>query len=753
MCPTNAKCRTPDGQSVGDRHRQTGRGRRPRVTRLSEIVCAPLRGSAIRLLATVVAFTWLPCPAAMADEPAGEADEQVRAALAEQVRPIAARLIDLDLKVRQEAARELGRLGPASASAVADLLTAMREPAMQPPVSEALARIGPAALPRLVAALDDADPFYRVAALRAIWEITDPGRSGSAGRDDGRPVRVPDQPALFGKLAVQLGKDRPDQLRLASAEVIARLVARPDAELGPSASMVVKALVESLAEPAKGTQAADARALAAIGRPALPALLTALNDKRMPARMGAAEALGLMGPRTGQPAPVAANELERAVPILIAWLDHEQWRLRLAAAQALGAMGPAAKPAVPKLVQIAWFTNRPKVEAGDDPESAGPFWAWQAAERALIRLGPVSAAAAPVLVEVLKDRGSERRVAAVETLAAIGPASAPAAPKLLELVRDPTWPLPALAIEALANTGPAAVGAAVELLKDPDEQLAASGAEVVRRIGPQSAVATEALVARLNGPASGPLRGVCLDALVALGPGAVGAIDAVARMIPAEKEGDLRHKMFTLLASAGTAGVGPLVGLLESKDAELRREAVGALGWAGGLAARAVPALVGRLGDSDLTVRMLAAVALGKAGEAAVGPLLEATRSGDAEVRSGACEALGRAGRAASAHATDRLLALLADRSAPVRSSAAWALGRMGRATLAEPAVRSALLARLHDAEESSAVRSAAIESLGEAPGATADLVRTLAGMRTDPKLADAATAALARVGAAVHER
>jgi len=74
---------------------------------------------------------------AVAGSAAGGPPEDVRAALAEVVRPIAGRLADPELAVRQEAARELGRLAPAAAPAAGELLRAMKEAAVQPAAVEA----------------------------------------------------------------------------------------------------------------------------------------------------------------------------------------------------------------------------------------------------------------------------------------------------------------------------------------------------------------------------------------------------------------------------------------------------------------------------------------------------------------------------------------------------------------------------------------------------------------------------------------
>lgn len=81
----------------------------------------------------------------------------------------------------------------------------------------------------------------------------------------------------------------------------------------------------------------------------------------------------------------------RAVPALTEELSHERPIHRGCAASALGEIGPDAKPAIPKLVEMAW---------GDDSVSAR-----KAACEALARIGP---AAIPELATTLLAKRSKR---------------------------------------------------------------------------------------------------------------------------------------------------------------------------------------------------------------------------------------------------------------------------------------------------------------------------------------------------------
>jgi HEAT repeat protein len=109
-----------------------------------------------------------------------------------------------------------------------------------------------------------------------------------------------------------------------------------------------------------------------------------------------------------------------------------------------------------------------------------------------------------------------------------------------------------------------------------------------------------------------------------------------------------------------------------------------------------VAELIEAIQKGDHTQRLNAAVALGEAGKAAVGPLTRLLTSKDAETRLYAVWALAWVGPPASG-ATREVVALLADPNADVRRKAAHALGRIAPdPNLAVPA----LLLRLDEPDE-----------------------------------------------------
>ena len=124
---------------------------------------------------------------------------------------------------------------------------------------------------------------------------------------------------------------------------------------------------------------------------------------------------------------------------------------------------------------------------------------------------------------------------------------------------------------------------------------------------------------------------------------------------------------------------------LKDKDAQKRNEATQSISQLGIQARPALKALVPLLGDTDVGVRYNAAGALAAIGPDAVGPLKDALKDANADVRQTAAYGLGLLGPAAH-DAADALAALLKDdKEALVRQAAAQSLGQLG------PEVKSAV--------------------------------------------------------------
>jgi HEAT repeat protein len=139
-----------------------------------------------------------------------------------------------------------------------------------------------------------------------------------------------------------------------------------------------------------------------------------------------------------------------------------------------------------------------------------------------------------------------------------------------------------------------------------------------------------------------------------------------------------------------------LVDALADSDKFVRWAAARTLGKIGPVEKeKAVPALTRLLGDSDLDLRLAAAVALrsyGRAAKPAVQDLIRAVKSGDPELRVAAMQTLQTIGSPGAEAAIPALIAVLAYGDPRVRQTAAEALGKLGPlAREAETALRKAL--------------------------------------------------------------
>lgn len=206
---------------------------------------------------------------------------------------------------------------------------------------------------------------------------------------------------------------------LAPLRRLVEVIRRSDG--GRMAAEVANHLTELDAlEPRRVDAAIDA--LIAIGRPALPALMDAIDEPNL--RPKILEVVKFLGARASS-----------TLPGLIARLDIEE----LAVTRALRAMGTTARPAIPALA-------RALIHAADEGRSARHL------TFAIAEIGPDHPAALPALI-----RGLERpRSGAALAIALIGPAALPALPRLLDALESgAVVDRPEVAL-AIGGIGPAA---------------------------------------------------------------------------------------------------------------------------------------------------------------------------------------------------------------------------------------------------------------------------------------------------------
>jgi HEAT repeat protein/energy-coupling factor transporter ATP-binding protein EcfA2 len=203
--------------------------------------------------------------------------------------------------------------------------------------------------------------------------------------------------------------------------------------------------------------------------------------------------------------------------------------------------------------------------------------------------------------------------------------------------------------------------------------------------------------------------------------------------------------------SAAEALRSEIVPLLGDEDPEMRVTAARALGRLGQATPAVARVLHGALGDPDPRVRIAAAGALGWLGQATpevVRALVGALGDADPLVRIAAARALGQLSQA-TPEVLRALCEALGDTEPQVRIEAARALGQLGQAT---PEVLRALRGALGDAEPR--VRIEAARALAQLGQATPEVLRALLGAlgHTEPLVRIVAARALGQLGQATPE-
>jgi HEAT repeat protein/lysophospholipase L1-like esterase len=276
-------------------------------------------------------------------------------------------------------------LSPAGARLVA---SAIERAPLFPAVPSVADRLPPGAdVPRLVAALKDADPGVR---RGAAWALGRQGRRAAA--------------AAVPALAAALG-DRDESVRRDAARALGRL--------GDAGRPARPALFRALCDERASVRWRAAQSLSSldVGAGAVPDLVLALRNEDPYVRGFAAWTLGAIGP-----------DARAAVPALVDALQRDDGYERGGAAAALARMGPAALEAVPALLEGLRSTD------GDRR--------WKAA-RTLGRIGPAASAAVPDLTSALGDGNEYVRAHAARALGRMGTAADPAARALQGAMNDP----------------------------------------------------------------------------------------------------------------------------------------------------------------------------------------------------------------------------------------------------------------------------------------------------------------------------
>ncbi len=589
------------------------------------------------------------------------------------------------------------------AKRIADLKA--NDPALRRAAAETLGRIGrPAkpALPTLIGATSDRDPWVAVAAAGAVLSIDPRQADGIAALR--KTIQAGD--AGIRRAAVtacgDLGRGaKPFIDSLISA------VGDPDAE-------VRWAAIESLGQCREAAQAA------------VPVLQTALRKPEL--RPVAVAALGMIGP--------AAKGAEADIT---AMLDDSDESIRWAAALALLRIDNRATERLVPLFLTALASSNPrtrwdavwyfdhlheprsavegliKLVANDDPGVR------TSALLVLGNMGPIADGATAAIDHALTDRNLTVRSAAARAVPQMG-------------IED----------EAIIRRA-AAVWADVFSQTDPPtpDWILWDAGHYLKKLGRVETVAEPTLRQLTSHPAA-IVRRAALAALANLGSEAKNALPAATQCL-VDADPRVRFTAARAVWEIGGAAepvVVPLSMLLKTEEAQLRVEAAGVLKEIGPPARNAVPTLLACLDDHDPDVRLAAADAVWAIDRqmARVVPIFRAGLSDtDAADRQRAAKSLGEVGPSAAAALAD-LKAVLHDRDAQVRVAAASSIHAID-ATDAAPL--PVLTAALDDADDS--IRQEAVETLARFGTEARPLLPAMHDMllESNPELRFAAAAAI----------
>ncbi len=247
---------------------------------------------------------------------------------------------------------------------------------------------------------------------------------------------------------------------------------------------------------------------------------------------------------------------------------------------------------------------------------------------------------------------------------------------------------------------------------------------------PMQVAALPVLIDLLMKEKDGQVRLAVLDTVTALGPDAAPAVPALVHTLRTRyggsnlEESHQDYRSALALAAVGKPAVEGLRGLLGEKVG-VRAEAIMGLGRIGPDASAAVPDLIRLLGDQDERIGREACVALGRIGDAAVGPLLVAAVDEKAVIRARAMESLGYA-LSADDRVRQVVLNAARDASPPVRAASLKALDRL---ELPADVVVPILKENLGNANED--VRTAVVDLLMRRRGLLPDLLPELDSLLT----------------------
>jgi HEAT repeat protein len=409
-------------------------------------------------------------------------------------------LEDEDALVRDAAANGLSSMDWKVKGLIPELLKALRSenPLVRRGAASVLGRVGerPTAeqiVPALILALQDEDALVRSSAASGLGsKVTEASlvvpALTTALRDRSPWVRQNTLDAL-AKMKAEARSAVPEITRLLSAQTENRQVRQAAAQalgkIGAEAQDAVPALIKVLENSNEDIRLRWAvvysfSGIGAEAQDAVPALETALQDKDLIIKRGAAYALRDIGAGA-----------KSAVPALIETLQSEKdvWVLRNTI-DALGNIGEASKAAVPDLIKT--------LKVGDTQ-------ARQKAIGALGNIGSEAKQALPILTTIFQDQNeyAEVRVQAANSLGLIGKNDKAIIPILMKGLNDQDSLVSGKSAYALGyfhSEAEGAVPSLVKLLQDKTKKpsVRQNAADSLGVIGMKASVAIPALITVLQ---------------------------------------------------------------------------------------------------------------------------------------------------------------------------------------------------------------------------------------------------------------
>lgn len=354
----------------------------------------------------------------------------------EAIPALVAALKDTDPYVRIEATVALGAIGPAAIPALTEALkSSNRYQRMGACLSLGhMAANAKDAIPALEAAFKDKNASVRAHAAQAVWRI-DRTRAGDIVSVLADALKDDNRAVKMGAVITlgQIGKAAKD-----AVPALRPLLGSDDPELCIKAALTLYQI-----DPKDAADAAKA-------------LIGAFDNKDVSIQAESAAALCELGANAKDVVPALGKAL----------VGPDEMRSHVAA-QTLGAIGKAAVPALVEGLQ----SNKADVR-------------WDVLT-ALGNIGPDASAAALPVAAVLTDADPSFRTEAARTLGRIGSGAKAAVPALAKALKDEMVTVRLHAAEALGQIGPEAKEAIPELkaaLKDKSDDVSSAAEDALARI-------------------------------------------------------------------------------------------------------------------------------------------------------------------------------------------------------------------------------------------------------------------------------